>query len=195
MREANRYARNVGISQSAPACAGMFPPYCPDGVELPCSSAYARRVSTLAVPGQRTTVHVIGKCPIRDCSHRRRNELDGVAAIGRNGAYVKWRIPTEAGDTSAMSYLAEPYLSVTKLVSKRYPDGPDFLTAYIEAMLSYGWVCLEHDTFCKLAAVEGVIDVDIACNATCGRATGPDCNCLCGGRNHGAAWDLAPALF
>lgn len=123
--------------------------------------------------------------------------MAGIAAVSRDGTSVRWQVPTEAGPTSPMHYLAVPYILANTLISGTGPDGPDFLTCYVESMLSLGWVCPEHDRLCTLATVQGAVDIDTACNATCERATGTHCNCACGGRNHGAAWDLAPtaAMF
>lgn len=49
-----------------------------------------------------------------------------------------------------------------------------------------------HEMFGK--PVRGTLNPEIKCNAKCQGATGHDCECACGGKNHGAAFDAPWAV-
>ena len=36
--------------------------------------------------------------------------------------------------------------------------------------------------------IHGKVNTNITCTAKCESATGPDCECFCGGENHGGRW-------
>jgi len=40
----------------------------------------------------------------------------------------------------------------------------------------------------RLSRIAGTHNPEVACNARCMGATGPSCDCSCGGRNHGARY-------
>ena len=49
-------------------------------------------------------------------------------------------------------------------------------------------VCPECSTSVKLERLWGTLVTDIACHGACQGATGPQCDCSCGGENHGAGF-------
>jgi hypothetical protein len=49
--------------------------------------------------------------------------------------------------------------------------------------------CPEHGGYLKANPVNGHFNEKVPCNAACVAAKGSDCECGCGGANHGAAYD------
>jgi hypothetical protein len=60
--------------------------------------------------------------------------------------------------------------------------------AFRGAMLSLAVACVEHKRWLEWAPVEGTYVEDKPCNPACEGATGPSCDCSCGGDNHGGRW-------
>lgn len=134
----------------------------------------------LAAAPASTTVHAIGRCPVKGCRARRRNTFPGLVRTDRRGTWTEWGIPTEAGLMSAHCTFGPPRL--------RYAAERDIDRMWGDAMLNVGWVCTDHDLFMTIAAVQGVYRADKPCTARCQSATGPSCECVCGGEQHGARW-------
>lgn len=152
------------------------------------------------MPYETTTVHAIGRCPVKGCKTRRRHTFTGTVMRDRTQTWTSWSIPTEVGGQHPLPVVGGSNISFTALVGyalRRHtrdelPWGCDHtLITYAETMLNLGWVCLEHDRFCRVTAVKGVLREDKGCNARCEAATGGDCECSCAGQNHGAAYDMA----
>lgn len=142
-----------------------------------------------------TTVHVIGKCPVKGCKNRRRNTITD-APIKRQGiyTYTDWQIPAPA-----------PYNLVRAALSDRSdkhwgwgtnPRPAQYLAvnrhaydiAWFAAVAAAGWICREHDRFMVTVEVKGVVNEMKPCTAACRAAVGPSCDCVCGGEGHGGNW-------
>lgn len=157
------------------------------------------------MPTETTTVHAIGRCPVKGCRTRRRHTFPGTIIRERLRTWTSWSMPTEDGGQHPQPTIGGPNVSFTALVSYALRNHPrdavpygteaSWLIMYAEAMLSHGRVCLDHDRFCKVNTVQGVLRVDKGCNGRCEAATGPDCECSCAGRNHGGAYDTAPTII
>lgn len=134
-----------------------------------------------------TTVHVIGKCPIKGCLTRpKRLIVPGVVKADRIREWTEWTLPAP-----------EPYATVRPNAHVNYGcprpskfpvhEGA-FERAYLAAYTSAGLVCSEHDRWFTLTAVKGVLNIDKTCNSRCVNATGMTCECSCAGHQHGAAY-------
>jgi hypothetical protein len=139
-----------------------------------------------------TTVYVIGKCPVTGCKNRRRQVIVD-APVKQRGVYTwtDWQIPAPA-----------PYGQVHAGLSKRsdkhrlgfFPLPSGYLAthrhaydvAWFTAVSDAGWICTEHDRFMVTVEVEGIVNYEKPCNAKCKGATGPNCECVCGGEGHGS---------
>lgn len=59
---------------------------------------------------------------------------------------------------------------------------------------SFAMAAANHCPDCGVQSVKGAMlvkgdyDPDITCDARCTNATGPNCDCSCGGKNHGLGW-------
>ncbi len=141
-----------------------------------------------------TTVHVIGKCPVKGCKNRRRHTRPGVVKHNRMHTWTEWTIPA-----------AEPYGQVFAALSKAsekhwgYGNNPRpsgwlanrphaYDRAWYAAVQAAGWICTEHDRFMVTVEVQGVVNAEKPCTPGCKSATGPNCECVCGGEGHGANW-------
>jgi hypothetical protein len=140
-----------------------------------------------------TTVHVIGKCPIKGCKNRRRVTVEN-APVKRNRiyTYTDWQIPAP-----------EPYGKVHSQLSKasdkhngwgNNPRPSQWLAnnrhaydaAWFAAVESAGWICRDHDRFMVTVEISGVVNAEKPCTGHCKAATGPNCECVCGGEGHGS---------
>lgn len=130
------------------------------------------------MPTETTPVHVIGKCPVKGCKTRKRHTFTGRVERTRYGKRTHWGIPTSQGEAFPSGVWA-------LLPPSRSPEKYGFV---VDAMRTLGWVCTDHDRYCKPAVVEGVVNTEKKCNARCEAATGPTCECACGGELHGAAY-------
>lgn len=133
-----------------------------------------------------TTVHVIGRCPIKGCdAPRRRYSGPGVVKADRVRIWTEWKLPADDGwDLNPYAYVK--YHGWTP---ERFETDQLFERVYVKAMRDQGWVCDIHHRFFKLVEVKGVYNADKTCNARCTNAIGPDCECSCAGAQHGAAHD------
>jgi hypothetical protein len=143
-----------------------------------------------------TTVHVIGKCPVKGCKNRRRVTIPNAPIKrGRLYTWTEWQIPAAA-----------PYNAVPAQLSKSSPkhgmgcarpsqylaiNRHPFDTAWFGAVEAAGWICVDHDRFMVVVEVKGVVNAEKPCTAACKGATGPSCECVCGGDGHGANWGAA----
>lgn len=144
-----------------------------------------------------TTVHVIGKCPVKGCRNRRRNSYPGVVRGDRYRMWTEWKIPAAAPYGAVFAQLAKashvhngwgnnPRPSVF-LANRRHA----FDVAWFGAVEAAGWICAAHDRFMVTVEVHGTVNVDKTCDARCRNATGADCECPCGGEQHGATYAVA----
>lgn len=138
------------------------------------------------------TVHAIGKCPVKGCKARRRNSFAGRVSHDRHGTRTSWGMPAPSGygtifpavdrwPARPSTYATDPYFNGTD-VQRRYS------LMFVDLMREHGWTCAEHDQFMKIVTVRGTVNVDKPCTARCKSATGPNCECVCGGEGHGAAF-------
>lgn len=134
-----------------------------------------------------TTVHVIGKCPVKGCKRVKRITTEGTIKSDRLREWTEWHVPTDG-----------PYAGMLRPGThvnhdprpSRFPvHYGAYERAYLAAMKAVGWVCEEHDRWFTLKPVKGVHNADKTCNARCVSATGMDCECSCAGAQHGAAHD------
>jgi hypothetical protein len=134
-----------------------------------------------------TTVHVIGKCPVKGCKARRRITVPGKVKSDRLRTWTEWHVPT---DDARYAGLLRPGCHVNHDARpSRFPvHYGAYERSYLAAMKAVGWVCDEHDRWFTLNAVKGVHNADKTCNARCVAATGMDCECSCAGQQHGAAY-------
>ena len=141
-----------------------------------------------------TTVHVIGKCPIKGCRNRRRNTYPGQIKRNRLHTWTEWKLP------AAAPYTAGVFAHLFK-GSQWHHNPPSKMAAYhatggghphdrawLAAVTDAGWICTTHDRFMVTVEVKGTVNLDKTCDGRCTNATGPNCECPCGGANHGAAW-------
>lgn len=54
--------------------------------------------------------------------------------------------------------------------------------------------CVEHRRPLYFRPIKGVVNPEHHCDARCENAHGPNCECSCGGANHGKAYLTQPAL-
>lgn len=144
-----------------------------------------------------TTVHVIGKCPVKGCTNRRRNTIED-APIRTHGryTYTAWQIPAPAPYGQVFAHLHAK--------SSRHhgyglnPRPSAFLTkwsrpeeiAWFTAVRDAGWICTEHDRFMVTVVVQGNVNAAKPCTVACRAATSATCDCVCGGEFHGTNWGL-----
>ncbi len=151
-------------------------------------------MTVTATPGTTTTVHVIGKCPIKGCRNRRRNTCPGQVKSNRMYTWTEWTIPAPT-----------PYGAVQAHLSKRSdrhygwgtnPRPSQWLAnrphahdhAWFAAVDAAGWICHDHDRFMVTTEVAGTFNAEKPCTGGCKSATGPNCECVCAGEGHGANW-------
>lgn len=144
-----------------------------------------------------TTVHVIGKCPVKGCKNRRRNTIEN-APIKRSGVYTytDWQIPAPFPALYGLVHARLGKSSPTH--GRAFPPPSQYLAvlgrahplnaAWFAAVTDAGWVCTDHDRFMVTVVVEGVVNESKPCSAACRGATSRDCDCVCGGDGHGSNW-------
>lgn len=143
-----------------------------------------------------TTVHVIGKCPVKDCKNRRRNTYEGVIRGDRYRTWTDWKIPAGDGYNAVPAGLSERSdkhhgWGLNPRPSKWMANNPHpYDQAWIDAVEAAGWICTDHDRFMVTVEVKGTVNIDKTCNGHCRNATGPNCECTCNGAQHGAAYAL-----
>jgi hypothetical protein len=83
-----------------------------------------------------------------------------------------------------------PSRLVTSAYAGKSPDGGTYRWTSVGNVLNAANGCPD----CGLPsvnggyAVKGTYDADITCGSRCIAATGHDCECQCGGQNHGIGW-------
>lgn len=141
-----------------------------------------------------TTVHMIGKCPTKGCKSRVRFTLaDQRIVSDRYGKHTECYLTPAAGH-DAYARAITPYVHGSQYAlvtpSREAKRTHPYDVARLATLRAYGLVCEEHDRFLSVTAIKGVVNVDKACDGRCMSATGPNCECSCGGENHGASWAL-----
>jgi len=145
-----------------------------------------------------TTVHVIGKCPIKGCKNRSRITVTDAPVRRTNQyTYTDWQIPAAAPYGQVQAHLSQRSdrhhgYGLNPRPSQwlaNHPRDP-YERVWFDAVTAAGWVCTEHDRFMVTVEVAGVVREDRACDGRCLAATGPNCECSCGGANHGAMWSI-----
>jgi hypothetical protein len=131
--------------------------------------------------GTLTAVHVIGKCPIRGCKSRRRHTFDGEIREDRYRKWTYWTIPTAGGPMNAHATFAPARLDYL-------PANEPWQVQWADGMKDLGWFCETHQWFMTPVTVRGTVNEMKPCSARCASATGPSCECVCGGERHGATW-------
>lgn len=113
------------------------------------------------------TAYWIGKCPVKGCSCRLHIEvpmmLDRWTEVHHNHAFGTSR-------------------EVPK--SRQYPANP-FGKYWMPSALAQH--CIFHKREIRWVPVNGSYSESHKCDARCMNATGPNCECACGGANHGRA--------
>ncbi|MEU3455641.1 hypothetical protein ABZ671_18870 [Micromonospora sp. NPDC006766] len=132
-----------------------------------------------------TTVHAIGRCIVKGCKQRKRNTLPGRIVTERHRTYTRWSIPTAVGPMSPHSMWHSNTPSLAALAG--YTSDRN-VQAWIDGMTALGWVCPDHKRVMKVVTVAGTVNVDKTCDGRCRSATGPNCECPCGGEQHGSRW-------
>lgn len=146
-----------------------------------------------------TTVHMIGKCPVKGCKSRVRLTLADqrivsdrwgkhtecylTPAAGFEG-YARMITPWVQGSAQAMRTPSRDLAFLSKPHANRYD------AAHLATLRAHGLVCDEHDRYLTVVAIKGIVNVDKTCDGRCMNATGPNCECSCGGENHGGSWSL-----
>lgn len=118
--------------------------------------------------GQNIVASYIGKCRTKGCKTALRVD-DVVASYRSAGTVMSW---------------PDVYVA-----PGGNPIGGDVLvegTGYVLGNDGAHGYCAEHQRVFPLRAVKGRFVESIICTAKCRNATGPNCNCSCGGANHGA---------
>lgn len=142
-----------------------------------------------------TTVYVIGKCPEMGCKNASRVVVQD-APIRQSGpyTYTDWQIPAPA-----------PYGQVHARLGPKaeahyrwgnFPRPSQYLTihrhaydaAWLAAIQAAGWICTTHDRFMVTNEIKGIVNEMRPCTAKCRSATGPSCECVCGGEFHGSTF-------
>ncbi len=145
----------------------------------------ARREPPVATPAPTQTL-VIGACPVADCERARRNSVIvdlAPAAGGRQSMSV--RLP--AGPRGEIRLGSFDKRSVRHLLA----TGSDYLSDFVAAVDTVGWVCHGHHRFMRLAVIVGEFRAGVACSHRCWEATSARCVCACAGARHGQALDSA----
>lgn len=132
------------------------------------------------------TVHVIGRCPVKTCTNRKRTTITGVIKTDRIRTWTELALP--ATDPLYTGTGVNPRAILNTRPSSTENQIHRYERDVTAAMRTAGWVCEEHDRFMTLNPVKGVIVADKTCNHRCTNAVGPDCECSCGGEKHGAAY-------
>lgn len=152
-------------------------------------------MTVTTTPGT-TTVHVIGTCPVKGCRNRRRNSLPGQIVRNRMHTWTEWKIPAAAPYGAVYAHLHKgadahqgwgnnPRPSQYSANRRHAHD-----QAWFAAVDAAGWICHDHDRFMVTVEVAGVVNESKPCTAKCKGATGPNCECVCGGAGHGSTWAL-----
>lgn len=121
----------------------------------------------------RTTVNMLGRCPVARCRAARR------VTVEARPVKDPWR--RDYKEPEATIQLADGRIERARFAVATLPSGG----ALRGAILPYAIACVAHRAWFRWAQVEGTYNPDRECNARCMGATGPSCDCTCGGENHG----------
>ncbi len=143
-----------------------------------------------------TTVYAIGKCPVKGCTRRVQITLpDQRIVSSRWGKHTEmYLVPAPGHEDYARTITpyvqgsAQAITTPSREAGRRDPHRYD--VAKLATLTAYGLVCTEHDRFLSVTPIKGVVNVDKSCDGRCMNATGPNCECSCGGSNHGGAFAL-----
>lgn len=114
-----------------------------------------------------TTLRYFGRCPVTGCKHRR--------VIEQASSPLLKRYTTRSSDVLAVLDA----------------DGRDWPLYYLggkdwaDAMRGAGFSCPEHKRVVTFEGGRFTHNTEKVCNGKCMGATGPACDCSCGGENHG----------
>lgn len=140
----------------------------------------------------RTTVYMLGKCPIKDCKTRVRLVLPDQRIVSD-----RWGKHTECYLTPAPGFeeyarTITPYMPeyVTPRGQAERINPHRYDVARLATHRLHRLICDDHNRYLKVTTVKGIVNVDKRCDGRCMGATGPNCECSCGGANHGASWSL-----
>lgn len=142
-----------------------------------------------------TTVHMIGKCPVKGCAKRTRFTLRECRIVStRYGRHTEVYL-TPAPGHEAYARMVTPYVNgsaqaMTTPTREARNSAHPFESARLATLTTHGLVCESHDRFLTVTVIKGVVNVDKSCDGRCMNATGPNCECSCGGENHGGAFRL-----
>jgi hypothetical protein len=143
-----------------------------------------------------TTVHMIGKCPVKGCKTRTRLTLTDQRIVStRWGKHTECYLTPAAGHEDYARAIT-PYVqgseyglvTPSREAARRDPHRYD--VAQLATLRAYRLVCDAHDRFLTVTEIKGIVNVDKTCDGRCMNATGPNCECSCGGENHGGSWAL-----
>jgi len=141
-----------------------------------------------------TTVYAIGKCPVKGCKTTRRIVLPGQRIVSdRYRTYSEMYLVPAPGHEGYARTIT-PYVQGSQWGGAT-PSGEARRThrydvARLATLRAHGLVCDDHDRFLSVTAIRGIVNVDKSCDGRCMNATGPNCDCSCGGANHGGSWSL-----
>lgn len=141
-----------------------------------------------------TTVHMIGKCPVKGCTKRTRFTLRECRIVSTTyGKHTEAYLTPAAGHetyaraiTPHVQGSAQAMTTPTREARQSHP----FEVARLATLTAYGLVCDAHDRFLSITVIKGMVNLDKTCDGRCMNATGPNCECSCGGENHGGAFRL-----
>ncbi len=112
--------------------------------------------------------HYIGRCPCKGCSTIKRITVP---------ARVKqWTVNTNWW----------PGCNNPPVWETRTKREPAVTAENYAAMDTY---CIKHRRLLAWKQVDGTLNPDHKCDVRCTSAKGHNCECSCGGANHGADWD------
>jgi hypothetical protein len=80
--------------------------------------------------------------------------------------------------------------SVGKIGSVLDEHGTEMTGTWDNGVIRYPHKCETHVRI-TLRPVQGKYSAEHVCNSKCMASLGHDCECSCGGKNHGASWDNA----
>jgi hypothetical protein len=141
-----------------------------------------------------TTVHLIGKCPVKGCRSRVQFTLTECRIVSVTyGKYTELFLapaPGHEGYARMITPFVQGSAQGLTTPSREARRGHPYDTARVATLAAHGLVCTEHDRFHTVTPIKGIVNVDKTCDGRCMNATGPNCECSCGGENHGGAFRL-----
>ncbi|QYN17536.1 hypothetical protein [Amycolatopsis sp. DSM 110486] len=111
-----------------------------------------------------------GRCPTKGCKHRRVVEQGSHPQVAR--------VPHGFGRGEVLVLMAE--------AGRDWPLYEMGDRDHNTAMRAAGLVCPEHDRIVWFVGGRFTFNPERVCNGVCMSASGPSCECSCGGANHGS---------